>query len=99
MCSQNFEFTSLDDVYDLLGNDDFEDRLFGYLDNMPRNRESALEILTTTASWDDWNLYRVLLQEFSEYLKKTEIHDLLKRYRTLFAIPLDFFIDEEDLLE
>ena len=90
------KFNSLDDVFETIMNDDFDETLTKYLDNMPRNREAAEEILEEMTQWDDWKLYKVLLQEYINFLTQDEIAKTIRAYKKIFSIPLSSIMDESD---
>ena len=90
-------FSSLDDLFDTMLDDDFEENLSRYLEKMPRNRKSAEEILEEMTQWDEWELYRILLQEYMEFLSPEEVTKTVQAYRKKFIIPLSSIIDENDL--
>ena len=90
-------FKSLDDVFGIMLENDFEDSLRKYLDNMPRTRESAEEILKEMTQWDEWELYKTLLQDFVEFLSREEISKTITAYKKKFMIPLSSIVDESSL--
>lgn len=91
-------FKSLDDVFETMLDDDFEDNLSRFLDKMPRNREAADEILEEITQWDEWELYRVLLQDYTSFLTPEEIQSTIRAYKKKFMIPLSSIIDEASLI-
>lgn len=74
-------FSSLDDLFDTMLDDDFEENLSRYLEKMPRDRKSAEEILEEMTQWDKWELYRILLQEYMEFLSPEEVAKTVQAYR------------------
>lgn len=90
-------FKSLDDVFEIMLEDDFEECLRKYLDSMPRTRESAEEILKEMTQWDEWELYKTLLQDFAELLSREEISKTITAYKKKFMIPLSSIVDESSL--
>lgn len=90
-------FKSLDDVFDIMLDDDFEDSLKKYLDNMPRTRESAEEILKEMTQWDEFELYKVLLQDFTIFLNLDEIKKTIQAYKKKFSTPLPSIISDNEL--
>lgn len=90
-------FSSLDDLFETMLDDDFEENLAQYLEKMPRNRKSAEEILEEMTQWDEWELYRILLQEYMEFLSPEEVTKTVQAYRKKFIIPLSSIIDENDI--
>lgn len=91
-------FKSLDDVFETMLDDDFEDNLSRFLDKMPRNREAADEILEEITQWDEWELYRVLLQDYASFLTPEEIQNTIRAYKKKFMIPLSSIVDESLLI-
>lgn len=87
-------FNSLDAIFETILDDDFEENLAKYLDNMPRNRVAAEEILQEMTQWDEWELYKVLLQDYVLFLTKDEISKTIHAYKKKFMIPLSRFVDE-----
>lgn len=90
-------FSSLDDLFETMLDDDFEENLAQYLEKMPRDRKTAEEILEEMTQWDEWELYRILLQEYMEFLSPEEVAKTVQAYRKKFMIPLSSIIDENDL--
>jgi len=90
-------FSSLDDLFETMLDDDFEENLSQYLEKMPRDRKAAEEILEEMTQWDEWELYRILLQEYMEFLSPEEVAKTVQAYRKKFMIPLSSIIDENDL--
>lgn len=90
-------FTSLDDVFKTMLDADFDNNLKKYLDDMPRTHESAKEILYEMTQWDEWLLYKVLLQDFVQFLTKDELSKIVKAYKEKFFTPLSSIIEENKL--
>lgn len=91
-------FSSLDDVFETMLDDDFEENLSYYLDRMPRDRKAAEEILEEITQWDEWELYRVLLQDYASFLTSEEIQNIIRAYKKKFMIPLSNIVDESLLI-
>lgn len=89
-------FKSLDSIFETMLDANFEENLKEYLNNMPRNREAAEEILNEITQWDEWELYRVILQDYAEYLTKNEISKIISAYKKKFMTPLSDIIDERE---
>ncbi len=87
-------FESLDDVFDAMLEEDFDDSLTKYLNNMPRTRKSAEEILEEMTQWDEWDLYKTLLQDYMEFLTPEEIRKTIRAYKKKFIMPLSSILDE-----
>ena len=89
------EFDSLDDLYGYMMSDGGEydsDMVRGYIDRLPRCRESAEEILENMENWDDRELYDALFSDFTEFLTINELDKAKKNFSEIFDddLPVGF---------
>ena len=59
-----------------------------YLENMPNTRKSVNELLKACSSYDLLEIYFKLLIDCNELLTEKERKRLLKKYKSIFSIPL-----------
>ena len=90
-------FSSLDAVFDTMLDDDFDENLTEYFKDMPLSRKAAEEIMAEMKIWDEWELYRVLLQNYISFLTNDEIKKIIRAYKKKFLMPLSTIIDESTL--
>ena len=81
-------FQTLEDVFDIFLDDDFEECLTAFLEGMPRDRASTEEILRELKQWDEWLLYRAVLQDFRVFMTKEEVDAIMLNYKKKFYVPL-----------
>lgn len=86
-------FQSLEDVFNIFLDDDFEECLTVFLEDMPRNRASTEEILRELKQWDEWLLYRAVLQDFIAFMTKEEVDTVIVNYKKKFYVPLSAITD------
>ena len=80
--------TSLSDVFETIGDDNFDDNLFEFLSKMPRTRKSTEEILKEIKCWDNYDLYMALITDFFDFLSDDELSEVVSKYKQIFCIPL-----------
>lgn len=91
------KYYSLDNVFDDVSEEYFSDILDDYLEHMPGTRESALEIINEMDSYDCWDLYKTLFEDFLEFLTKDELKAAVEKYNKTFdlsLLPLEAHLDE-----
>ncbi len=89
------KFSSLEEVFETIGEDDFYDKLSAFLDEMPRNRKSTEEILKEIKHWDNYELYMTLLTYFIDFLTDSELSEVIDDYKRIFCIPLPNSIEKD----
>lgn len=83
-------FRQLSDVFECVEDEEFDDYLNDYLNQMPMTRESVDEIINETRTWDNLTLYTSLLTRFQPMLTPGEYEQIVQDYKRIFSLPLPF---------
>ena len=80
-----------DYIGEILGSDAYYEKIQAKLDDMPRTRAAADELLSALISYDEPLLYVTLLREYDLLLTATEAAGLRERYNRNFDLPLSCY--------